>query len=98
MREIKQEGICLLSACQSALFTDCFEQLLTYKTKHLISVTFPIPLIYHAEMIDIYDDSVHFLIFMIMIILFRIAVEKLFIVQTGQQIFLCRLDNLPVFR
>ena len=49
-------------------------------------------------MIDIYNSSVHFLIFVIVIILLRITVEKFFIVQTGQQVFLCRLDYLSVLR
>ena len=97
MREVKKECISLLSACQAAPYADCFEQLFADQTKHFISVAFPIPLIYHAEMIDIYNDSVHFRIFMIVIILLRIAVEKFFIVKSCQQVFLCRLDNFPVF-
>ena len=74
-----------------------FTHLLADLAQDLVSVGSSVPLVDDMEMVDIQNNGIHIYIRMILVELFRIAVEIFPVVQSGQRIPFRRLDDIPVF-
>ena len=98
MGAVGHKGISLTPAHDTIGIRNSLPDTFTDPLQDLVTVGIAEALIDHMEMVDIHHDGVHGLVFMVLIILLRIAVKKLPVVKTGEGIPLCGHDDLPVLR
>ena len=98
VRAVDQESICLAPADDSPGALYDAAQLLADAPQDFVAIGPPVALIDHVEVIDVHDDRVHGQVLVKLIELLRIAEKEFFVVESGQRVPLCLVDDIAVLR
>ena len=97
MRAIDKEGICFLTADDTAFDSDEFPDTFTDPLQHFIAIGIAIAFIDHMEVVDIDDDRIHIGVLVELVVLLGVAIEVFLVVKVGQRIPFRGKDDIPIF-